>query len=962
MSTAAKSRDSGWQRRFSICEVDRFWIVESGTLDLFAVTADGKEQVGSALHHVVRLRSGQAVFAVPRVTSSSLELVASIGPNTDLSLCSISKHVESARTNGSGGVFWPLLQGWISNLSAATIRDAIPTKYMTLDSGDRVETGDEKSAVLPAGQVSWIEQVGGSSLFLGREGSVISKTCVFPVTRSGWVEIQTNAQVLGVDPKTLIDNGQLLRGLTEFHSLVLAYLEDSLAADEIKERERLSRKAQNDAGSLRWALTELASPLQDERETLASSGVLDTPLFKAFQAIGKHLDIEFKPHPDLVRDKPVADPVAAIASASGVRIRRVALKGQWWREADYPLLAWSEADEHPLALLPNGRGLRVYDPQEPGKSTLDAATAAALHPFAYTFYRPFPDTSIGVLDLIRFGLKGCRSELAWVLLMGIATGLFATAVPFATGIIFDSLIPGAQRSELLLVCSVLLVVAITSNLCTLVRETAVLRLEGKMDVSIQAAVWDRLLSLPVSFFRDYASGDLADRSLGIAQIRHILTSTTLASILSGLFSVFSATLLFYYSPKLAVIAVALTALAFLFTIGDAYIELEFQRRSWALSGLISGIVLEFITGVSKLRVAGAEKRAFVVWVKHFSAQKRSDRSARRVSSAVMVFNAVYPVFCVAAIFIYYGESQSQLDALSTGQFLAFVAAFTQFLNAVLSLGSSLVSALAVIPLYERAAPIVKTRPEVRDVRSDPGELQGAIEATHLTFRYRPDAPLVIREVSFRIDPGQFIAFVGPSGCGKSTLFRLLLGFDVPESGAIFYDGQDLSGLDLQALRRRFGVVLQSSTLTTGTILDNIIGVSSNLGADAALEASRMAGLDQDLRRLPMGLYTHIREGGTGLSGGQRQRILIARAIVGRPRVMLFDEASSALDNKTQAIVSESLNSLKSTRIVIAHRLSTIVNADRILVMERGKIVQQGTYEQLMIEGGVFGELAKRQIA
>jgi NHLM bacteriocin system ABC transporter ATP-binding protein len=954
--------ERGSPRRFPIHEVDRFWIVESGKLDLFAVErADSGQTGGNALRHILRLEAGQAVFAV-QPDLSSLELIASMGPNTTLKVCSIAKHEELARGQGADAVLLRLLEGWITNLSTAIIHEGIPTKYLTVEPGDGAETADDKSAILPSGEVSWIEPAGGRALFLGHESAAVPEHSVFPVTRAGWIEIQPGTRIVGIESKKLIDNDLLVRGVRAFHSLILGYLESSLASAEEKEQERLARKAQNDVGSLRWALSELASPLRQQRESVASGEVLNTPLFKVFQAIGRELDIEFKPHPDLLRGKPVSDPVAAIARASGVRIRRVALQGQWWREGDYPLLAWRDSDEQPMALLPNGRGFTVYESQQPEKRALDAATVAALHPFAYTFYRPFPDKSIGVFDLVKFGLKGCRPELSWILLMGIASGLLATAVPFATGIIFDSLIPGAERSELLLVCSVLLAIAVTSSLCTLVRESAVLRLEGKMDVSIQAAVWDRLLSLPVRFFRDYASGDLADRSLGIAQIRHVLTSTTLASILSGFFSIFSAALLFYYSPRLALIGVGLTATAFLITIIAACIELQFQRHSWSLSGLISGIVLEFITGVAKLRVAGAENRAFVVWVKHFSAQKRADRSARRVSSAVMVFNAIYPVLCLAVIFVCYRAFQTQTDGLSTGQLLAFVAAFTQFLGAVLNLGGSLVSVLSVVPLYERAAPIVKTRPEVGSVRSDPGELDGRIEATHLTFRYRPDTPLVIHDLSFRIDPGQFIAFVGPSGCGKSTLLRLLLGFDEPESGAVFYDGQDLAGLDVQALRRRFGVVLQSSTLTTGTILENIIGVASNLGADEAMNASRMAGLDQDIRRLPMGLHTHIREGGVGLSGGQRQRILIARAIVARPRIMLFDEASSALDNKTQAIVSESLKSLKSTRIVIAHRLSTIVDADRILVMERGRIVQQGRYDQLIKEGGMFGELARRQIA
>lgn len=948
-------------RRFSIRATDRFWVVESGALDLFAVEPARDGERSGALRQLLRLQPGQAAFGVPALLSA-LDLVAIAGPNSAVSVCSISQHVRLSLDNGASGVLVPLLEEWISNSAAAIIREGIPQRYAAIACGDRVASGENKLAILPVEKVSWVEQGGGQILFLGQESAALpGDGCVFPVSRAGWIECQPDTEARAADPRRLLVNGALLRGLNEFHAHLWAYLEASLAVKRAKEQDWLRRKTQSDARSLRFALSELASPLKDQREIGAYRQGLDTPLFKIFQAIGKHLDIEFKSHPDLIDGNAVSDPVAAIARASGVRLRRVALKGRWSREAHYPLLVF-DAEKNPMALLPDGkRGFRIYDPRHPGEPLLDPAVAAALDPFGYSFYRPFPHESVGVLELMKFGIKGCQKELSSIVIMGIVTGLLALAVPVATGFIFDSLIPGAQRTELLLVCTVLLAIVIASSLCMLARGSAVLRLEGKMDLSIQAAVWDRLLALPVRFFRDYAAGDLAARSLGIAEIRRVLTSTTLSSILSGLFSVFSATLLFYYSSRLAFIALGLTGFAFLFTIGSAYVQLRVERRSWSISGLIAGIVLEFITGVAKLRVAGAEQRAFVVWVKHFAAQKRADRSSRRVSGNLLVFNAFYPVFCVAVIFVSYGQAQTQ-GGLSTGQFLAFLTAFTQFLGAVLTLGSSLVAALAVIPLYERAAPIVQAIPEGGAVRGDPGELQGRIEVTHVSFRYRPYTSVVIQDVSFAIEPGQFVAFVGPSGCGKSTLLRLLLGFDQPDSGAVYYDGQDLTGLDLQALRRRIGVVLQSSTLTTGTILDNIIGVATNLGADAAFEACRMAGLQEDIRRLPMGLYTHIREGGVGLSGGQRQRILIARAIVARPRILLFDEASSALDNKTQAIVAESLRSLKSTRIVIAHRLSTIVDADRILVVERGRIVQQGTHNQLMSQGGLFGDLAKRQIA
>jgi ATP-binding cassette subfamily C protein len=302
-----------------------------------------------------------------------------------------------------------------------------------------------------------------------------------------------------------------------------------------------------------------------------------------------------------------------------------------------------------------------------------------------------------------------------------------------------------------------------------------------------------------------------------------------------------------------------------------------------------------------------------------------------------------------------------MPGLDTGHFLSFNAAFAQFFAATLGLTGALTASLNAIPLYERAKPILQSVPEVSPAMAPPGELSGAIEINQVSFRYAPDGPLVLDDVSIRIRPGEFVAFVGPSGSGKSTLFRMLLGFEKPQSGAIYYDQKDLAGLDVGAVRRQLGVVLQNGQLMPGDLFTNIVGAAP-LTLDDAWEAARMAGLDADIQAMPMGMHTFIGEGASTLSGGQKQRLMIARALVKKPRVLLFDEATSALDNRTQAIVAQSMQRLNATRIVIAHRLSTVVHADRIFVIDAGKVVEQGRYAELMALNGHFAALAKRQIA
>jgi ABC-type bacteriocin/lantibiotic exporter with double-glycine peptidase domain len=293
--------------------------------------------------------------------------------------------------------------------------------------------------------------------------------------------------------------------------------------------------------------------------------------------------------------------------------------------------------------------------------------------------------------------------------------------------------------------------------------------------------------------------------------------------------------------------------------------------------------------------------------------------------------------------------------------LAFNAAFGSFTHGTTLLSNTMTEVLQVIPQWQRTQPILQSVPEIDLTKADPGRLTGRISIDHVTFRYQLDAPLILENISIQAAPGEFIALVGASGSGKSTILRLLLGFETAQTGGVFYDGQDLAGLDVDAVRRQFGVVLQNGQLTAASIFENITG-SSLTTLDEAWAAAHMAGLEADIENMPMQMHTMVSEGGGNISGGQRQRLLIARALVHKPRILLFDEATSALDNTTQAIVSKSLEQLQVTRVVIAHRLSTIQNADRIYVLQGGRIIQQGKFDDLATDtNGLFARLMARQI-
>jgi len=416
-------------------------------------------------------------------------------------------------------------------------------------------------------------------------------------------------------------------------------------------------------------------------------------------------------------------------------------------------------------------------------------------------------------------------------------------------------------------------------------------------------------------------------------------------------------LLFFIDPMLAAAATGLVAVAGVVAGGAAYFTLKRQRRVAELDGRIGGLLLQLIQGVAKLRVTASEKRAFGVWARLFTSRRDADLEAERVGIRVSVFQTSYPILCSLVLFwLLAGEGGQKL---STGKFLAFSAAFTIFLSAVLEVIAAGLHALNAIPMYERARPILDATLESRgkaDVRT---ELRGGVEVSHVSFRYEPSGPLVLDDVDFRIEPDEFVAIVGPSGSGKSTLLRVLLGFESCTEGGVFYDGQALANLDARAVRQQIGVVMQHSRVMAGDIYTNIVG-STGRSLDDAWRAARQAALDRDIEAMPMGMHTVIAQGGGTLSGGQRQRLLIARALTSEPRLLYFDEATSALDNVTQAMVSESLEGLRVTRVVIAHRLSTIRHADKIIVLERGRVVQMGRFDDLMSVPGVFRDLAKRQ--
>jgi NHLM bacteriocin system ABC transporter ATP-binding protein len=575
------------------------------------------------------------------------------------------------------------------------------------------------------------------------------------------------------------------------------------------------------------------------------------------------------------------------------------------------------------------------------------------------FYRPLPEQPLPAWRLLRFSLRGTRPDLRNLVLGGLVAVLLGALVPIATGQVLGSYVPNAEKSLIVQTSLAIVATTVVSAAFMLLENISILRMEGRIEATLQPAVWDRLLRLPTRFFAARSTGELATAAMGVSAIRRVLSGISSVAVQAGTVSTVNLALLLYYSVPLALTALAMVAL-----IGTVFLvlglwQLRWQRRLVALNNKLNNQAFQTLRGLPKLRVAAAEEFAYAAWAGEFARSRELQRRVGRIKNLITVLNALYLPFCTLMMFMLLaGPARGTLSASS---FLTFSTAVTMVLTSVTQLTGALLSAASVLPLYEQIKPVLDEVPEVAGGSTAPGVLSGEIEVGQLSFRYTEDGPLVLDDVSFQVRPGEFVAIVGASGCGKSTLLRLLIGFDRPASGSVLYDGQELAALDRTAVRRQCGVVLQNAQPFTGSILDCICGAET-FSPEEAWEAAEMAGLAEDIKRMPMGMHTVLSDGGGTVSGGQRQRLMIAQALIRRPRILFFDEATSALDNETQRVVMESTRRLRATRIVIAHRLSTVMDADRVLVMSEGRVVQQGPPAVLLADAGSpFHELVRRQI-
>lgn len=718
--------------------------------------------------------------------------------------------------------------------------------------------------------------------------------------------------------------------------------------------EQIKQRKQNDQDVFTDAFINIAGAVMGSRVSAALNDERQQTK-NAFDEILRFYHINTKDIPDNITDR--NEQLEYLLRPHGITRRTVTLSKGWYKDAIGAMLGIRKSDGMVVALIPTGFSGYSYRDMETGKYVkINGKNQELFEEEAIAFYKPLPLKEIGISDLMRY-ILGTLSPADFVMTgaSALAVTLIGMLSPKLNNLLFSRVIEDGSTQILLAITVFMICVTLSSLLINGVKSLIIARINTKMSISVQAAVMSRLMSLPAGFFKNYSSGELSARAQCSNSLCEMLVSVALTTGLTSVFSLIYISQIFVYAPALVMPSLIITLATVVFTVVSAFVQMKVSKKKMELSSKESGMSYALISGVQKIKLSGAEMRAFARWGNLYAEEARL---AYNPPMFLKINSVISSAISLAGTLMMYWIAVS--SRVSVADYYAFNTAYGMVSGAFISLAGIALTVAQIKPIMDMVEPILKAVPEISEGKQMITRLSGGIELDNVSFRYNENMPLVIDDLSLKIRPGQYVAIVGATGCGKSTLLRLMLGFESPQKGAVYVDGKDIAAVDLKSLRRNIGVVMQNGKLFTGDIFSNIIISAPWLTMDEAWHAAELSGIAEDIRRMPMGMHTMISEGSGGISGGQRQRLMIARAIAPKPKVLMFDEATSALDNLTQKTVSESLDSLKCTRIVIAHRLSTIKQCDRILVLDKGKVIEDGTYDELIQGGGFFAELVARQ--
>lgn len=939
--------------RFDVSGSDCLYYVKEGWVDIFMVDANSEM---SNLEFFYRQASGEVFVGSQLRPKAPYKLVAKncaetyvfripldkLFPAINLDLLSMSK----------------LIDAWVIKLTERITLPKLIGEFINIAEGSEILV-EKGTKVSTARRVKWLLFKEIDGFFNSDDGIVANRyTGYFPLTRLTWMQASESGTVEVVATPALLDKHNVVDSLRHYNQVITDLYFIDAENRSLFDSIILFDKLNDSVGNMNAAIDTLSKlALHVKAPEMHKNGT--TPLFRAMSAVAKYQNIKIKHVQGNLSLLTIREQMKEIIYQSGVGYRAVTLEDDWPYHEHGALLVFG-AHNKPYALIPkSSKQYLIYDPISNEQRDLTDEDILSFNPNAISLYRSYNSKNLSVRNILHFCTFQNLKDILVLFIFSILIGLFALVTPLATQILFDDVIPYAEYNALVQIVITLFVATACTIAFELTRGYALLRLQAKIDYQLENALWLRILKLPLQVFRENSIGELLDRATGLLKITQLLSDSTIISLtINTIFSLISVLVMYYFSPKLTLFAVGYSLVMIGLYGFIAKKKIYHEEKHMARQGKITGILNEVIANISRVRSFGAETRVFYYWAKEYAKMRQNIFKSNFSGIFLKNISEIAPLLSLIIIYaiFFLGEGNTKLSA---GEFLGFSVAFTQFSSTLFRFLDELTNVLKIVPLYKRIKLFYRTSPETSEESQILSQLSGGIEVHKLSFKYSEPEDYVLDDVSFKISPGSFVAVVGASGSGKSTLLRLLLGFEKASRGCIYYDQKEILTLDKEALRRKLGVVLQEDELFPGSIYTNLAAYSE-LTEKQAWELLAKVAMAEEVEEMPMRLQTMVTMSGV-FSGGQIQRLLIARALACRPKILLLDEATSALDNITQKTIMKTIYDMKITRFVIAHRLSTIRFADKIIVLKKGKIVETGTYDELLKMGGEFTRLAEHQL-